>query len=137
MELELKHLAPYLLYGLKGINAFGNAIEIHAHHYIYDGRYIGLHKDCYPILRPLSDLTKDEFTISMFILRNFEKDNVFNSSIAFGREKERFIYEFIKNFNIDTTRYCYLIYLFSQHFDVFNLIENNLAIDFKTLTKTK
>jgi len=117
MKLELKHLAGYLPYGLKIQN--GKEYDIVTG---YDnGRIISMFRvnlenfTCIeyvkPILRPLSDLiTHSEFVDKYHY--SFDK-------------KEGFM---VKRRNETYTRIEELEYLFKNHFDIYGLIENNLAI---------
>lgn len=70
MKLELKHLAPYLPYGLKGIEYGNNVIHtLESIRYLKDFHYPIVWRndsdvtrsriDCKPLLRPLPDLTKE------------------------------------------------------------------------------
>ena len=126
MKLELKHLAPYLPYGLKIYCDFEDGdimicqleclgeeeafLDGSDWHYKTNTAYK-------PILRPLSDLTDDQI---------LELDNYHNFSIIH--------YSDIKT---DPTRYPYTIVqkLLEWHFDVFGLIDAGLAIDINTLEK--
>ena len=135
MKLELKHLAPYSPHRLKGCeHVFTQSpkdtriFELTAIHpkekeeFIWDevnGK--GSRIDCKPILRPLSDLTKDKFFKELFILIG-------------GGYKD---YKTFKNAQLnnylcnDPLQYSYRVIelLFEYHFDVFGLIEKGLAID--------
>lgn len=122
MKLELKHLSAYLPYKLKTVNFnvgkhLGKPLisEIIASNIMcfLDGSTYAK-----PILRPLSDLTKEVW------------DNVFvNDDI----DKILSVYESDKHLGCVEN---YLVnILLSHHFDIFNLLENNLAIDINTLNK--
>ena len=145
MNLELKHLAPYLPYRLKysvfnkkgkldlleiGTNNIYNIITA-----VNKGVYGGEYK---PILRPLSDLIKvinidgDSF-IPIYLLKNIR--NEFESDLSFGFEPQSNGYtchcssqylEFSEYYEINSK-------LFEWHFDVFGLIEKGLAIDINTI----
>jgi hypothetical protein len=123
-KLELKHLAPYLPYDLKLIGKN------------WDYKIIQFDMECgqssggvninsvdgeifKPILRPLSDLTE-------FHIVNI--DFTMGGLSAYGILRR--IQENPKqgNFNM-------LEFLYQNHFDVFGLIEKNLAININTLTK--
>lgn len=131
MKLELKHLAPYLPYGLI---------------YVYDGKkykcsstiglkFIGYDDnqdswhyvdDCKPILRPLSDLTKEievngeKFVpIEKYNYLRFEEISNYNG----GQNVLNFIQ--VREHNL----------LLEMHFDVFGLIPQGLAIDINTLER--
>jgi hypothetical protein len=116
MKLQLKHLAPYLPYGLKNKRAFHKprVIDGIVGNKIYFGDTVLFINQIKPILRPLSDLTK--------------QDNlVFNVEIYSG---------LINNIqNQETTQWGVWEYelLLKNHFDVFGLIEKGLAIDINTL----
>ncbi len=116
MKLELKHLAPYLPYGLKGNYELSDVVPT-AKHELRDKE---LRIDCVdfflkyakPILRPLSDLKKINklSTIKFYVNGNFYIDSEY-------WKVQRNAFE----------------YLFKHHFDVFGLIEQNLAIDINTV----
>ena len=130
MELELKYLAPYLPYGLKlklrdKIIEMQGLISVSERIISYDidkklcECEISLIK---PILRPLSDLLKNEF-------ENVYKNQIDYESIEHLSELDcesfltcNFSYEFWQS-------------LFKNHFDVFGLIEKGLAIDINTIKK--
>lgn len=168
MKLELKYLAGYLPYGLKGTltsdsqDDFEDLIEdlsINENKFIkgaiwqYAGyadedlcvplgngeingflmrnenTYASFYGVIKPILRPLSDLTKEiEANGEKFVpIVYFEK---FNTQIDFVKE--------IKVLQNDirwlsTTSYLVVEKLLEWHFDIYGLIENNLAIDINTL----
>ena len=127
MKLELKHLAPYLPYKLKG-NIFSDNKQ---------WSLVGIKEEtclCQksdykntinisilnfkPILRPLSDLDK----------KNEEGKNIYFPS---SNLKDVIIK------GLDIKSHCYfseIIYLLKNHFDVFGLIEKGLAIDINTLS---
>ncbi len=155
-KLELKHLAPYLPYGLKwmkGNNKYNTAhlstkrigiisqkgfgdIEKHSFEY--------LPKNLKPILRPLSDLTKEiEVNGEKFVPIEcldygcVEYDYIFKSSndyvnISILNEQLEQI-DIIQSDNIALTSHGTVNKLISWHFDVFGLIKSGLAIDINTL----
>ncbi len=136
MKLELKHLAPYLPYGLKiethkivttlfSVNPdYGTVKFIDKDREPYNTAL----KNIKPILRPLSDLIKDEFFNELFILIG-------------GRFKN---YKHFKDEMLDNYLYSspklmsYRVFelLVSLHFDVFGLIEKGLAVDVNTLKES-
>lgn len=128
MKLELKHLAPYLPYELKiarlSIDSKFKRIEysFRATNLIEVLRYDNLK----PILRPLSDLTKE-------IEVNEDK---FIPHIKLGGRPNLKDYdiEYLSK-NIDNISYGFVSKLIEWHFDVFGLIEKGLAIDINTLNK--
>jgi len=143
MKLELKHIAPYLPYGLKLIhNQIGDSelskMTISNLETVVDmvNRNVE-NKAMFPILRPLSDLTKEievngeKFVPIERILRTYRKE--------FG-----FDYCTINDFEIwaldadakptdETMTLNDYLKLFKYHFDVFGLIEQCLAIDINTI----
>ena len=123
MKLELKHLAPYLPYGLKcellnykcdyigekygTINGF-YYLGGEVHYTFKDRSTAGKTRNLIkPILRPLSDLTKGYLmSISYGTFINVRND------LEKGQVK-----------------YKNMVFLLEKHFDVFGLIEKGLAID--------
>lgn len=146
MKLELKHLAPYLPYGLKYKGKYGGVSTLRKLEYYrpynketdsysdeigVDGYLIQYIK---PILRPLSDLNKAK---------------IFDN---YGDEKLTAIEEFEGNWDLGALDWVllevskgnqverllelsYLVIekLIEHHFDIFGLIEAGLAIDINTL----
>ena len=133
MKLELKHLSPYLPYGLKAIyneeneentvvTILGTCILDKERHYqikFKDG-IVGLFiaNDIKPILRPLSDFYESVEGVS------------FSNMITHGYHNE---FWWDENFNVNQLMYHDLQLLLSKHCDVFGLIEKGLAIDINTL----
>ena len=114
MKLKIEYLAPYFPYGLKvRIYSDSNSPIMDNEVYGYEYEHLlfidGLAKleYCKPILRPLSDLTK---------LGSNER--WWRDKIALGITK--LDYESIQE-------------LLEEHYDVFGLIEEGLAIDINTL----
>ena len=164
MKLELKHLAPYLPYGLKfEVNIFDQAMT--------DGVMVGLNEIeiefsgirntitesftydlCLPILRPLSDLTKEiehnggKF-IPIMVLYGGEsyRDYDFMLEVVdkpiIGKRIEISVKDLPSpciSFGLKTPTNNILNYgnwqmLLEWHFDIFGLIPANLAIDINTL----
>ena len=138
MKLEPKHVIPYLDYRLniqvagenidddpEGLPRIFNMVgivddEIITHKSGYISNIENEIEDCFPILRPLSDLKLDDHS-------------EFNEKyyISFGG------YEglMLKGVNETYTRLLEIDYLFENHFDVFGLIDAGLAIDINTLNK--
>ena len=124
-KLELKHIAPYFPYVLIGDNngtkfylgtfdnMLGNGIET---------RSIGhwINNQVKPILRPLSNLTKDEYN---FIYENETDFDSIESLIS------------LDSYSFQCSKFSYLFWenLFHYHFDVFGLIEKGFAVDINTL----
>ena len=144
MKLELKHLAPYLPYGLKlkgkytGIN--WSMIGFNKHMIMVDsGNYVGC-DSVKPILRPKSDFNKyikaldgNEFLPELEIFKCTGVDTcIFDIMDGF---------ELCIDPPVDSI-YIFLTFdqyygvcqkLFEWHFDVFNLIKKDLAIDFNSI----
>lgn len=141
MKLELKHITPYLPYGLKA-----EMID-YKRDYVgkqYD-KIIGIHEwsknedwCCLtdggskpslnyikPILRPLSDLTND-------IEVNGEKF-VPSEELAIHLFDYDFLAVVLDGKNTNGIPFWVIQKLFEWRFDVFGLIENGLAIDINTL----
>jgi hypothetical protein len=134
-KLEIKHLAPYLPYGLKiqgqthksietlfGLKGETVFVEYSQSLYAWADIF-----DIKPILRPLSDLTKE-------IEHNGER---FVPSERYNIDKD-FLYEIDTNqediIYIDVLEmYNLFLILLEMHFDVFGLIDKGLAIDTNTL----
>lgn len=133
MKLELKHLAPYLPYGLKMIfeGKGGRILEVTGlrtagisektsnllfFNSISETLSCGYFK---PILRPISDLDK-EITID---------NNTFVPHLLLGGRPNLTDYD-LKYFenNIINLSYDLVHKLIEWHFDVFGLIDKNLAI---------
>lgn len=149
MKLELKHLAPYLPYKLKTVN-FNVA-------YLLDkpliSEMIASNIMCFVdgsteskiVLRPLSDLTKEiEVNGEKFVPCNIFENLYLNDSkwgnnyIGTGIIGVNGLMTNLCIMNNEIIGECHLaIYqlLIEWHFDIFNLIENNLAIDINTLNK--
>lgn len=130
-KLELKHLAPYLPYGLKMMHY--NKSKILNGGQGSSTNWIGIthsiHNQIKPILRPLSDLTK----VNVFGGLRFEPMFWFKDDDD-GAEK----IDLLNRFMIGKISYSELSYeqierLFAWHFDVFGLIEKGLAIDINTI----
>lgn len=128
MELELKHLAAYLPYGLKiqgqthgeiqemtGLNS--GVVMIN-----HNTKGWAIFFDIKPILRPLSDIEKQidhngEKFVPMERLTNMAFVNYEMGLLTI--DKDMSLKDYFK--------------LLKWHFDVFGLIENGLAIDINTL----
>jgi len=135
MKLELKHLAPYLPHKLKTVNFnVGKLLdkplisELIASNIMC---FVDGSTEQKILLRPLSDLTKEiEVNGEKFV--PIEKVENWNTSIDFGKELVSLIED---ERWLSTTSYVLVELLFEWHFDVFGLIENNLAIDINTLNQ--
>ena len=130
MKLELKHIAPYLPYGICwkfesedftqdviGLDITHEGVKLESPYYDFGSCSLN---EGQPILRPLSSMTKEEFSE----LKSKLDDGVLlkltpNGDIYIKCNDEIYLYEV----NILND------FLFSNHFDVFDLIDNGLAID--------
>lgn len=145
-KLELKHLAPYLPYGLKWtlqeLKIFTMSGITRETLYTTDGgvfnwvKCVDLPQALFPCLRPLSDLTKKiEVNGKEFVPLQIL------TSITLKEEDDFEVYGIIPDYweNILKLKfpydleYYFISELLSWHFDVFNLISKKLAIDINTL----
>ena len=157
MKLELKHLTPYLPYELQGEVLWTpmpnqgtreNRTEIGSlslkvverWHDQEAGLYLPIQNKgetskkympvkIKPILRPLSDLTKEiEHNGKKFVpIKVFAEGIDYENNILMYIQNTR---RLIMNFEHSLHVYNHLL---EWHFDVFSLIENNLAIDKNTV----
>ena len=127
-KLELKHLAPYLPYGLKceildyKCDYVGDKYDTIKGYYFYgDSPYFNFKHgrdhagknttNFKPILRPLSDLkTFEIIDVDQVVEYRFNSVNLVKLNL-----------------------YWQVELLFENHFDVFGLIEKGLAIDINTI----
>lgn len=125
MKLKLKHLAGYLPYGLQiyfesldGENKSTWTLSYNEIDFLLRNRNK-------PILRPLSDLTKDNV---LEIIEYSDFENIyFNGNpsdlIFINTEDKTYLSDISKNME----------FLFKNHFDIYGLIEKGLAVDINTL----
>lgn len=129
-ELTIKELAPYLPYKLKVKRKLtGETSEVVSlcMNTVYSttrGRI--KYSLASPVLRPLSDLTKD--------IDENEKGVSFNDWIT--SEYDFNIEMYLEKLGVERLPYEIVEYLFEWHFDVFGLIDSGLAIDKNTLSTT-
>src|SRR5690625_994493 len=147
--LELKHIAPYLPYGLKvtfegddlthevvGINHWMNGVDLLSPYRDYGRADI---KDCIPILRPLSDLDKNIthngktfHPIKELVKMPITKEN--NALMAFYSLNTIGVGKYLEDVaNYGDINRKYLSYplatkLMEWHFDIFGLHEKNLCV---------
>ena len=138
MTLELKHIACYLpyklkvqtehiegnrIYTLEGLSAKYDRVDLDDD---YGWSYISGIK---PILRPLSDLNKEiEVNGQKFIPINWVENQYPNLDLH-NQCKSLLDDESW----INQCEYLLIQHLFEWHFDIYNLIKNNLAIDINTI----
>ena len=135
MKLELKHVLPYFIYGLKGL-FFGVediVIEIELEIRVISGLNYGAVqlKDFKPILRPLSDfineINEDDYQDSEFgEYVGGDWCDIYDDAIFHILESK-------KNMNIEALPFHLIEYLLSKNYDIFNLISNNLAVNINDL----
>jgi hypothetical protein len=147
-KLELKHLAPYLPYGLKVFwhkdsdPVWMEISEGQLSHIIRRSTEYPNDNKWKPILRPLSDLCKlgykikypTEHSINMLIGKNDNYGQVtlseYKDKLSIDIESE----DYSNNENIDYSIFLTIQeQLFKGHFDVFGLIPLRLAIDINTI----
>jgi hypothetical protein len=136
MKLTIEHLAPYLPYGLQIKDYQNNGLIVKMVSRNKTVSLLGGHEildvieidELKPILRPLSDLTKEI---------EHDEESFVPVEMIFGTKKEDrsiqvvdHLYKFKEGLiHRQHIQYWIILLLFEWHFDVFNLIENNLAID--------
>ena len=151
--MELKQLAGYLPYGLKGIctEEFTGIETVYGISYYKDSSDIYLITSFddldieyfKPILRPLSDLTKEiNYGLSTYAFTYlFEIGDCDGCVFEFehGNIKTIKALENISKYNsyndINYLPNAVVNMMYEHHFDVFGLIEQGLAIDINTLNK--
>ncbi len=130
-KLELKHLAPYLPYKLYCFDTLTQKKRVINTGQGSSNNWVGIktvirYKHIYkPILRPLSDLTKEIEVNGNNFIPNIE------SFIYLGGRFLDITLEEDEN-RISKLPYDLMLKLFEWHFDVFGLIEKGLAIDINT-----
>ena len=136
MKLELKHLAPYLPYGLKmelldyPLGKHIRTLELDCGH---DFNYYLEQDKVRPILRPLSDLTKEiEVDGDKFIPFHKVYEQIGGGYTSFESFSKSQLGNWLYTPSIALAYYC-VVNLFQWHFDVFSLIPEGLAIDINTL----
>lgn len=137
--LELKHLSPYLPYGLKFVSHLDEIENYPKRNKLWtlDGisKLFGDYclntlenSDAYPIktikpiLKPLSDLSNEDLRLAMYNLKHYS--HIDWTTI----EREKLIED--RGFDgwFKDIPYVIVNYLFENHYDVFRLIDKKLAI---------
>ena len=150
MKLELKHLSAYLPFRLS-VCIMGEFSEEERKPFVFElvgldvnfaeyhevGRSVteqAFFSDCFPILRPLSDLTKEiKVNGEKFIpLYNLGYDSEYE--IKFYEDGCYFVI-YRNGIHCICSQGEMIQKLLSWHFDIFGLLENELAIDLSTLKK--
>lgn len=133
-HLKIKHLAPYFPHELEIIvsDEKGGCIVVALNTqsvYIDSGCDYPF-EEIKPILRPFSDLTKEiEINGKKFIPIN---EIAFDTEIQSDKYLLLNVNAYVK-INLLGTPFNIINKLFEWHFDVFDLLSNNLAIDINTL----
>lgn len=115
MKLELKHLKSYpptLQIMWENVQCNFEGIDYGYNNSIILERVNVMLEDVKPILRPMSELTRNEL-----------EGNGFDSHIDYLTYENKGVEWTLK------APYEMIVYLFDNHFDVFGLIEKGLAID--------
>ena len=121
MKLELKHLAPYLPYGVAYNYTNSDRVSVLTSDVIARREKLRTLDKIRPILRPLSDLTKEiEHNGKTFVPLYFwdDKDRI---SLLASCATEVIYIEYLEYFIFEQ--------LIEWHFDVFGLIDAGLAIE--------
>lgn len=158
MKLELKHLSGYLPYELKGVESVNGVIHTLEELRFKKGFYYPIiwrsdqdttksRVDCKPVLRPLSDLTKEievngeEFVPIRHIFYDYRKGLELCFNFRNGVLCEFWLdYKgephgnktYIQESNVTFIEWQKLL---EWHFDIYGLIEKGLAIDINKLHK--
>lgn len=134
MKLDSKYVVPYLLYSLKVIMegkitniawVSTKNISVIKPNSIGDIKKINwkyAHLNIKLVLRPLSDLMKDEFKM----------DDLSKKAVLFLDKTANLPYNNRDN-HIGVLRYSDVQFLLKNHFDIFGLIPQGLAVDVNTL----
>jgi hypothetical protein len=145
MELEAKHLSPYLPYNLKLQFIVKNVVykigimqtiyhdEEQTHPTkvsisgMYDNEHIWMFK---PMLKSLSNLSNEELINIGLLIRDIQYHNAtYQDNILAIEDAKAWLQKTMKPTLKLSQVQLIMEYLFSIHADVFNLIENNLAVN--------
>ena len=135
MNLQIKHLAQYLPYKLKviedGKQKVMNASSGHSTYWC-GMEYVAKRSDTIKlVLRPLSDLTKEiEHNGEKFVPVEWLEEKYYTLNLH--QQCFRLLEEDGENW-VNQCSYMLVEHLLEWKFDIFNLIENNLAIDINTM----
>ena len=131
-EITLEQWCAYLPYGLKVIHARKKG-NIQSTSELTPSDFTWLINQEYvrPILRPLTDLTKEiEVDGEKFVPIEWIEDKHY--TLDLHKQCERLLED---ERWINQCDYMLVKYLMEWHFDIHNLIEQGLAIDYNTLNK--
>jgi hypothetical protein len=147
MELEVKHLAPYLPYGLKlqyvvrekvektGVlqSISHRDFETHPTRVSIEGLYNEEHIWMFkPILRPLSDLDKPIVRSENLTVKPTRAFDLVKDEEGVWCDEFYADYGESPTAKVDVTQMNF--WLFEYHFDVYGLIPKGLAVDINTLS---
>lgn len=132
MKLEIKHLSVYLPYGLKFKTNTGwcTLLTINYDDNLINESYEETYdlKDIKPILRPLSDLYKEDLN---YLVNNHSTDWFADTN------NEYLINDYLEKENlhhyIEFLPFGLVQWFIENHYDIFGLIEKGLAINVNTL----
>lgn len=133
-ELEIKHIYGYLMYGLDawidGVICEIEGVDFHFENTIIAERVNYKLTEVLPILRPISDVKKEEFYSLYLELYNGILAEALGNSFLTAIEKK---YDYVLNIK---DYHKLEEFMDKNHFDwKYNLIERGLAIDINTLKK--
>jgi len=139
MELELKHIAPYLNYGLKGFILLRHYDIVHTVDFensIISGLNHGSCRieDFMPVLRPLDEFIKKENE------HFHDAENRFGEhgfSLKYGIHREGIRFSFTNGMVSVGVPFAFWEYLLKHHYDIFSLIPKGLAIDINIIKTAK
>lgn len=133
MELKLEHIAPYLPYGLKIKYRNGNperltgtVTGIEGNLVITGYHIVPMNGTFKPLLRPMSDITKEiehngeRFVPIDSISKKFDFSIIEHAFLEQNAGSNKFNW-------IRSISYPVILKLISWHFDVFGLLDKNLA----------
>lgn len=153
-KIELKHLAFYLPYELRGMR-YSEAANGYFYKTLDSGNILSWmdHLPYKPILRPLSDLTKEVEGIGVPMLKileingksnrriencKFDGSFIYETGFHYGREvngQKNTDWKISETIFLKELSFTNLSWLLKNHFDVFGLIDKNLAWNFNTIKK--
>lgn len=129
-SLTITILSNYFPYNLKVIDGWGDVRPLRCHHLDDDGNG-GVVFGIIPLLLPMSEILNDTKTIQ-------ELSNLGLGHIDFiTTEREHWIKTYGEEEFINKIPYGVIKYLFANHFDIYGLIDKNLAKNKKDVFRSK